>query len=148
MRSCNVNRDNRQQGDVTYGVTTALQRRAIVTVMTERHLGRHFIREWRKYRGLSLRQLADRMEVEPGVPLMSHANLQRIELYEQPYDQQLLEAASIALECSATDLISVDPTKDGDVIDLVRLLKTRDADLLQRLKDKDPDQIVRVLRAL
>lgn len=116
--------------------------------MAERKLGKHFIKEWREYRGLSLRSMANRMEAEPGVPLMSHANIQRIETYEQPYDQPFLEAASVALDCEITHLLTVDPKKEGEVIDLVRLLKAQDADLLKRLKGKDPAQIVRVLRAL
>lgn len=92
-------------------------------LMAERHLGKHFLRQWREYRGLSLRKFADRLEIEPGVQLMSHANIGRIETFEQPYSQELLEAAAIALECSVTDLLTVDPTKERKVVDLVRLLQ-------------------------
>lgn len=116
--------------------------------MAERKLGKHYIREWRAYRGLSLRRLAERMEIEPGVLLTSHANIQRIEKYEQPYAQDILEALAVALEVSATDLLSVDPTKEGEVVDLLRLIKRHDPNLLKKLKDKDPKQIVRVLNAL
>lgn len=77
------------------------------------------------------------MEAEPGVPLMSHANLGRIEKYEQPYTQELLEALAVALDCSVTDLLSVDPRKDGEVVDLLRLIN-----------EKNRDQAVRVLKAL
>lgn len=94
--------------------------------MAERHLGKHFLRQWREYRGLSLRKLADRMETEPGVPLTSHANLGRVETFQQPYTQEIMEAAATALGCSVTDLLTVDPTKDGEVVDLMRLMREKD----------------------
>jgi transcriptional regulator with XRE-family HTH domain len=107
------------------------------STMAERELGKHFLRQWREYRGLSLRKLADRMEIEPGVQLMSHANIGRVETFQQPYTQELLEAAAVALECSVIDLLTVDPTKDGEVVDLMRLIN-----------DKNRDQAIRVLKAL
>lgn len=57
---------------------------------------------------------------------MSHANLGRVETFMQPYTQELLEAAALALHCSVTDLLTVDPTKDGEVVDMVRLLRATD----------------------
>lgn len=134
---CNANRDKRQELFVTSNVTTALQRRDIVPDMAKRELGKHFIREWRKFRGLSLRRLAERMETEPGELLTSHANIQRIEKYEQPYTQEILEAIAEALEVTPIDLLAVDPTKNGEVVDLLRLIN-----------DKNRDQAVRVLKAL
>lgn len=106
--------------------------------MAHRVLGKHFLKEWREYRGLSLRKLADRMESEPGVQLMSHANIGRVENFQQPYTQELLEAASLALECSVTDLLTVDPTKDGVVVDLMNLLRDRDPDLVRRVIEALP----------
>lgn len=94
--------------------------------MAKRELGNHYLRQWREYRGLSLRKLADRMEVEPGVPLTSHANIGRIENFQQPYSQEIMEAAAEALDCTVIDLLTADPTKDGDVVDLLALLRTRD----------------------
>lgn len=91
--------------------------------MNKRDLGRHYLREWREHRGLSLRKFADRMEVEPGVPLMSHANIGRVETGDQPYTQELLEAAAKALECTVTDLLTVDPRIDDAVAQLTALLR-------------------------
>lgn len=88
-----------------------------------RQLGKHFIKQWRNKRGLSLRQLANRLEIEPGGDLLiSHAQLQRIEQSQQPYSQPILEALAIALDCAVTDLLEIDPTKDGEVVDLLRRL--------------------------
>lgn len=91
--------------------------------MSDRGLGRHYLREWRLHRGLSLRKLADRMETEPGVPLMSHANIDRVEKGEQPYTQELMEAAAIALDTSVTELLTVDPNIEDAVAKLNSLLR-------------------------
>lgn len=105
--------------------------------MVDRQLGKHFIREWRLYRGYSLRRLASMMEHEPGEQITSHANLGRIETYRQPYTQDILEAIADALQVSVTSLLTVDPTKDGEVVDLMRIIQ-----------DKDRDTVLAMLRAL
>ena len=79
--------------------------------MSERPLGTHYLKQWRERRGLSLRALAGLMEKEPGVPLTSHANIGRIENFQQPYSQEILEAAAVALNCTVADLISRPPDK-------------------------------------
>lgn len=79
-------------------------------------LRKTFLKEWREYRGLTQEQAADRLE-------MDRSNLSRVERGQVPYSQGLLEAASIAYACEPWDLLHVDPNKEGDVIDLTRLLK-------------------------
>lgn len=66
------------------------------------------------------------MEGEPGETLISHASLGRIENGEQPYSQPILEALAEALNVSVASLIATDPTKEGQVIDLVRRLSEAD----------------------
>lgn len=127
-RICNARRNSRQQLSVTPGVTTTLQRHDMMSTMTERHLGHHYLRQWRERRGLSLRKLADRMEREPGVPITSHANLNRIERGEQPYNQELLEAAAAALDCTVTDILTRDPFVDDAVAALTRLIEAASKD--------------------
>lgn len=100
-------------------------------------LGHHYLRAWREYRGLSLRGLANRMESKPGELLTSHANLGRIETFKQPYSQEILEAAAVALDCTVEQILTVDPTKDGGVVDLLALLR-----------DKDPATVRAFLTAL
>lgn len=101
--------------------------------MAKRELGQHFLKQWREFRGLSLRKLADRMEVEPGIQVTSHANIGRIENFQQPYSQEILEAAAEALNCTVTDILTVDPTKEGAVVDLLNLLKSRDLDTVRAI---------------
>lgn len=59
---------------------------------------RIFIREWRKFRGLTLVQLSERVG-------MTQASMSRIETGKQPYSQPVLEAIADALSCEPSDLI-------------------------------------------
>ncbi|ASQ10201.1 helix-turn-helix transcriptional regulator [Sinorhizobium meliloti] len=105
--------------------------------MTKRKYGKTYIREWREYRGLSLRRLADRLELNGPEETISHASIGRIENGLQPYSQPIIEAIAAALNVSVTDLLGVDPTKEGEVVDLMRMIN-----------DKNRAQAIRVLKAL
>ena len=63
----------------------------------------HFIKEWRKHRGLTQDQLAERIG-------MDRAYLSKIESGKRRYDQPFLEAAAVVLQCAPADLIMRDPT--------------------------------------
>ena len=92
----------------------------------------HFIRQWRKHRGHTLEQLAERIG-------MSHQNLGKIERFKVPFNQDLLEALAVELRCAPADLIMRDPsdpeglwsvweglspTERGQAIRLIRALKS------------------------
>mgnify|MGYP003646461461 CR=1 FL=1 len=83
---------------------------------------RHYIRLWRKSRGLTQKQLAERMEREPGEQLMSYVTVSNIERGDQSPTLEQLTAFAEALEVSVPDLLENDPTKNGDVVDLLRLI--------------------------
>jgi transcriptional regulator with XRE-family HTH domain len=114
--------------------------------MTEKHRGKHYLREWREYRGLSLRRLSDRLEIAPGEEGWSHTQIGRIETNVNAYSQDFLEAVSAALDVSVTDLLSVDPKKEGEVIDLMRRLQEKGIDKL--LETRDLDVVYGVIAAL
>lgn len=59
---------------------------------------RHFIKEWRKYRGLNQEQLAGRIE-------MSTASISQIETYTQGWTDETLAAIADALDCAPGDLL-------------------------------------------
>lgn len=100
-----------------------LSRRIYDPGVAERTLSKTFIKQWRTKRGLSLRRLAARMEVEPGGDeVISHVSIGRIENGKQPYSQPILEALAQALGVTTGMLLESDPTKEGQVIDLVRRL--------------------------
>lgn len=99
---------------------------------------RHFIMEWRKHRGLSLRRLAARMEVSPGgEEVVSYASLNRIEKYKQPYSEPILNALADALDVEPWMLLKVDPSKDGKVIDL-----------MVKLTPKQQEQAIKMLEII
>jgi transcriptional regulator with XRE-family HTH domain len=62
-----------------------------------------FIRQWRKFRGLTQTRLADRIG-------MSNGNLSEIENGNTAYTQETLEVLADALQCTPADLLMRDPT--------------------------------------
>ncbi len=61
-----------------------------------------FIRSWREHRGLTLEQLADRVET-------THATLSRVERGLQPYNQDMLERLAEALQTEPASLLMRNP---------------------------------------
>lgn len=94
--------------------------------------GGHYLREWRTYRSrMSLAKLAQRMEREPGEELLSSVSLGRIERGEQPLTLEVLHAAAHALDCDPIDILTVNPLKEGTVIDLLRVLRQLPPDKIE-----------------
>lgn len=62
----------------------------------------HYVREWRKFRGLTQEQLAERIGIDKGY-------LSKIENGKRRYDQPFLEAAAAAMSCEPADLIIRNP---------------------------------------
>lgn len=73
---------------------------------------RHYIREWRQYRRLSLRKLADRLINDDGSAVISYSSLSRIEKGLQPYSQPVLEAIADRLGTDAGSLVMRNPQED------------------------------------
>ena len=69
-----------------------------------RPLRRHFLQQWREFRGLSQEQAAARLDI-------SRTQLSKIENMKSPYSQGLLEAAAEAYGCEPADLLVRDPTR-------------------------------------
>lgn len=63
-----------------------------------------YLKEWRKFRGLTQQRLADRIE-------MSKGYISQLEKGDAPYNQDLIEGLADALNCDPADLIMRDPTK-------------------------------------
>ena len=75
----------------------------------------HFIREWRKYRGLTLEQLAERIDV-------THGALSQLERGLVNYTQPMLEALAEAMNCRAGDLVMRNPLAEDAVWSLQDIL--------------------------
>lgn len=63
----------------------------------------HYIKEWRKFRGLSQEQFAERVGV-------TKSYVSKIENGKRRYDQPFIEAAAQVLRCEVPDLIVRDPS--------------------------------------
>jgi len=66
---------------------------------------RHFVHEWRKYRGLTQDQLAEMAGLTSGA-------ISQLENGIFAYKQPTLEALAEALECRPGDILSVNPLAD------------------------------------
>ena len=78
-----------------------------------------FVKEWRKYRGLTQEQLAERVG-------WSVSNISQLEQARQGYSQEGLEALAEALNCDPGQLLTVDPTKDEAIWSIWELAKPAD----------------------
>jgi transcriptional regulator with XRE-family HTH domain len=77
---------------------------------------RHFIREWRKHRGLTQEKLAERIGVDR--TLITH-----IEKGRRDPDLTFLEIAAEILQCAPADLIIRDPSQPDGIWSIWDTLK-------------------------
>lgn len=71
-------------------------------VMGDRPRQRHFLKQWREFRGFNQSQLAER--IGTSVP-----NVSRVENFKQPYTQDFLELAADALSTDPASIIIRNP---------------------------------------
>lgn len=91
---------------------------------------RHYIKQWREFRGLTQERVAERLGISP-------TTWGRIEKGDVPYNQDFLEEAAFALQCDIWDLLNRDPTKENDVIDRI--------DQFRKLDPEEQDEALRYL---
>lgn len=92
---------------------------------------RHFIRQWRKYRGLTQEQLAERIG-------MTHGAIGQLERGEVDYTQSTLEALAYAMMCQPADLIVRDPYAENWSI----------MDSLKDIPEADRKRVVEVIESI
>lgn len=109
---------------------TKAKEKRVVTRFKEPRFKPTFIRQWRKYRGLTQELLADRIGMSPG-------NLSNIETGKQPYTQEHLEALAEALRCEVVDLLIRNPLDPEGIWSL-----------WERAKTAQREQILEVTKAL
>lgn len=89
---------------------------------------RHFLRNWRKHRGLTLEAVAERIELlstaraigDPDARsmTMTHATLSRIERGKLPYNEHLLELLAEIYQTDVPSLLARDPEKREAIWDI------------------------------
>lgn len=67
-----------------------------------------YLREWRKHRGLTQQQLADRLDSSKGY-------VSDLENGKRRYNQDLLEALAYALMCEPADLLIRNPLQEDAI---------------------------------
>ncbi|WP_321337935.1 helix-turn-helix transcriptional regulator [Breoghania sp.] len=77
------------------------------------------LRAWRKFRGLSQAELAERMLDANGNRVVSNVSISRIEKGVQPYTQPVLEALAKALDTTPQAIIAYPPGKIADCINAI-----------------------------
>lgn len=70
-----------------------------------RRFRRTFIRQWRQHRGLTLEQLAERLE-------MTASHLSMLERAQRGYTQETLESLAEALQTDTASLLMRDPSNE------------------------------------
>jgi transcriptional regulator with XRE-family HTH domain len=118
------------KGRFTEGVITLAVHLAHHRQMSKRP---HFLKEWRKHKGLSLEQLADRVRelaatrpVSPdfAYPVsVTYATLSRIERFKMAYSQTLMELLAEIYGTTEGSLIMRDPTSPDDPWSIYERLK-------------------------
>jgi transcriptional regulator with XRE-family HTH domain len=79
---------------------------AKVRPLPKRRAPRHFIKQWRIFRGLTQEQLAERVGV-------THGAISQLERGITNYTQEMLESLAFALQCEPADLIMRNPETDA-----------------------------------
>lgn len=77
-------------------------------ILQKRQFRKTFLRQWREHRGLTLEQLADRIET-------TASHLSMLERGMRGYTQNTLEAIADALNTDAPSLLIRDPSKDDAI---------------------------------
>lgn len=89
---------------------------------------RHFIKEWRKFRGHTQEELAEIVGV-------THSALGQLERGVVNYTQPMLEALASALYCAPADLVSRNPEDQGSLWKLHENLRGASPDIVRRAND-------------
>ena len=92
-----------------------------------------YFRAWRKFRGLTQEQVAERVGI--GAPAVS-----QIETGKQGFTDTTLMAFAAALNVEPGDLLSRDPNVEGAVIDLLQLIRRKDPDAVRTMLSVLPDR--------
>ena len=94
---------------------------------------KHFFKEWREKAGLTQEQAIGRLD-------WSQSKISRIESGKTPYNQDDLEAAAVAYGCSTTELITVNPLMEREVVDILALLRRKDPATVRAILEGLPDK--------
>lgn len=97
---------------------------AIISAMTGRRI---YLKEWRLHSGKTQAQVTDMLASHDDEQLpKTTASLSRLENGKQPYSERVLLALADIYGCEPWELIGRNPSKEGELVDLVRILDDRE----------------------
>lgn len=99
--------------------TLSMAKRVVTRFKAPIQRRRIFLKEWRKYRGLTQEALAERVG-------SSVSNVSQLEQGRQGYSQEGLEALAEALQCDPGQLLNVDPTQGEGIWSIWEVAKPAD----------------------
>lgn len=114
-------------------VTISLMAKSKVITRFKEPRPTFFFRAWRRYRGLTQEALAERVG-------LSTSSISQIETGTQGFTDSTLIAFAEALNCEPGDLLSRDPNVEGAVLDLMRLIKKKDPQVVLAIINGLPDK--------
>jgi transcriptional regulator with XRE-family HTH domain len=85
-------------------------------------LVRHYVKQWREYRGLTQDQLAERVDRSRGL-------ISQIEGGITDLTEDMIYALADAMNCAPWDLLRVNPLKEGLVVDITDALRGKPAEI-------------------
>src|SRR5882724_11404378 len=88
----------------------------------KRQLRRQFFRQWREHLELTQDRALERLEG------WTQSKLSRVETGMIVWNAYDLADLEVAYGVSSDLLLNVDPTKEGDVVDLMRIMRDKDMD--------------------
>lgn len=88
-----------------------------------------YLKQWRKFLGLTLKKLAERMH-------MDHSTLSKMERGLLPYGQDFLERVAEELGCDPVDILIRDPTDPEGIWSIWDRVKTADKDTAKRILEQ------------
>ena len=89
------------------------RRRKAVRIAREKG---HFIKEWRRHRGLTQEQLAERIDT-------SASAISQLETGKQSYTQRILEDIALALNTEPASLLAEDPARQDEIWQLLEKIR-------------------------
>ena len=95
---------------------------------------RQFFRKWRKKLGLTQDRALDRLDG------WTQSKLSRIETGEIIWNGYDLADLEVAYGVSSELLLNVDPTKDGEVVDLMRIIREKDMAVIRAIVENLPSK--------
>ena len=93
---------------------------------------RHFVKEWRKIRGMTQESLAERINSTAGA-------ISQLENGLINYTQPTLESIALALDVSTSELLS--PPPSPDLVDLMKIMSTKDTETIRAIVSGLPDKM-------